>query len=192
MRDFLKHILFCLFFVLILVIILLSSNFKLKERFVVSATDSAVVVTGPQTLISPLVSTVNGIVDFINQTPIQVYTNTITMSKKIGSKVKEYAETMTTYNRTPDPGDPDMDHQNGDPTLQDVMINARHQSYIDHLHASDRTFFSLLSSSSATFYKMPFDQQDDALVSIVSDISNKNKNIQAPLQAKIQAMNSED
>ena len=193
---FLKTTFFILFLVLVLVLIKLSYRLEHEDFDAPSASAGTGLGADPsgggQSQLSPIIMTVNSMVDFFNLLPNQLYTSTINMSKSISSKIKEYAETMKTYNRTPDPGDPDIDPANDDVDLKSVMVNDRHGAYLDNLYTSNNPFFNLLASAAADFYKVPFDQQDDAIIATLTKISQSNGSITQPLAVKVQQLQLEN
>jgi len=127
-------------------------------------------------VVSPVIQTVNIIIDSINEIPAKLYKNSMTFSKKIGDHVKKYAETMTTYNRTED--DPE--------NLKSVAINKRHKLYIDNLRKENSPVYQLLVNEANIFYSLKFEDQDAALIGSVTKLAKYNKEIVPPLQKKLQ------
>jgi hypothetical protein len=129
-------------------------------------------------IITPIVATVNNIVDSFNGLTSKVYDNSIAMSQKIGGKVKEYAETMKTFNRSADDCE----------GLRNVVINEVHKKYIDDLVKNHDPLYGKLASQADKFYKVPFEEQNIELIKIITDLSKSNNRITPLLEKKIQEM----
>lgn len=127
-------------------------------------------------VVSPVIQTVNIVIDSINEMPAKLYKNSMTFSKKIGDHVKKYAETMTAYNRTED--DPE--------NLKSVAINKRHKLYIDNLRKENSPIYQLLVNEANIFYSLNFEDQDAALIGSVTKLAKYNKAVVPPLQKKLQ------
>jgi hypothetical protein len=108
-------------------------------------------------IVVPIVATVNTMVDSVNNTTQNMYNNCIQMSKKIGGKIKEYAETMKPFNRSADDCE----------GLRSVSINERHKLYIDDIRKNNTQLYNLLSRTSDILYAAPYDQQEEELQKFV-------------------------
>jgi hypothetical protein len=173
---------------LIIVIIIIYLNRKketFEEKSLITSTDPTITSTNLTVannslslIVTPIVATVNNIVDTFNGLTSKVYDNSISMSQKIGGKVKEYAETMKTFNRSDDDCE----------GLRNVVINEVHKKYIDDLVKNHDPLYGKLASQADTFYKVPFEEQNIELIKIITDLSKSNNRITPLLEKKIQEM----
>jgi hypothetical protein len=102
---------------------------------------------------NPLVDTTNKIIDVFNEVPQKIWENGVASSASIRSKLKQYAEGMTSYNRTPDDNE----------SLKMVTINRRHKVFIDDMKERNKRQYELLTNVSEAFYSTKFEEQDDML-----------------------------
>ena len=176
-----RRILPIVFVTLVLVVVKLSYRIEKYDNVaMMTAASASSSAQDPYLFLAPVISAVNGIVDFVNALPSQFYDKTVGMSMGIGNKIKEYGETMKNFNRTPDTDD----------ALQYVSINTRHKTYIDRLVLTDPARFSNLKDACADFYGLDFDAQDDAIASILTTFYNNNDTVTGLLSAKLASKNA--
>ena len=120
-------------------------------------------------MITPLIVGMNAVIDAVNEIPNKLYSNSVGASKKIKTKIKEYAETMTGYNRTADDTD----------GLKNVTINKKHKIYIDSLPA---TSFAYLTTVADKFYIAPFDNHEPLIQAILLQMSGSNESLALALK----------
>ena len=123
-------------------------------------------------VVNPLVNGINKLIDGVNEIPDKLYTNTMMASKNIGSKVKKYAETMTSYNRSPD------DAEN----LKFVTINKRNKVFIDNMRSKNKALYNTYVKAAKQFYGIKFDNQEDELIKFLTTISKYNTQVNILLQ----------
>jgi hypothetical protein len=116
-------------------------------------------VTRPEfdLLTAPLVSTVNSVVDTINELPKKLHSSVVDMSSSIGNKIKEYGETMQTHAREPDSPE----------SLQSITVYEANKTFIDKVRTSNVAFYDALATQAEAFYKVPFEKQDAALEKVL-------------------------
>lgn len=184
MQSMSKYLVIVLSIILIFLVIALSydvDHFAENDgasSTVKDATDPNVsYVTQPQfnLLTSPILSSVNTMVDFINKIPNQLYDGSIGMATAIKSKIKEYGETMASYNKTPD----DASH------LSSIIINDRHKRLVDSWISSNDPLYGIVAKVASDFYTVPFDEQDSSLIAGLTTIATQNSKITPLLQAKL-------
>lgn len=125
---------------------------------------------GAQLVIKPIVLTMNSIVDAINTVPPVLYAKSSKMSKAISMKIREYAEHMKSFNRSPD------DCTN----LQTVTVNSRHKLYIDAMSPAKRAALAKLASE---FYGVPFGEQEEEIKKILLTLAKQDKRVADALAA---------
>lgn len=125
-------------------------------------------------VLTPIIISVNSIIDTMNEVPVNLYDKCVTMSQKISSKIKEYAETMRSYNRSKD----------DEESLKTVVVNQRHKLYIDNVRKNNTGLYTVLGKVSNEFYQVPFDKQDVKLMEILTVIGNYEPNVEALIKEK--------
>lgn len=126
---------------------------------------------------TPLITTFNLVVSTLNQVPHKIYDNSMKMSKTIGTKIKQYAESMAPYNRTAD------DEEN----LKMIVINKRHKVFIDDL-TKNKDMFRLYADFASKFYKIPLEEQDTELLKFLTLLARFNPSIEPLVSSKLQSL----
>ncbi len=144
------------------------------------ATTSATASSNPSDqlnlIINPIVSSMNSIIDVFNEVPKNLYQKCTSASKTIGTKLQEYAETMKSYNRSP----------NDDENLKrGVSVNHDHKSYLDTMRTRKDVLYDVMRREAAAFYAVDFDKQEDELVIILSRLSTYHSAMQPALTKKL-------
>jgi ferritin-like metal-binding protein YciE len=128
----------------------------------------------------PIVDATNKIIDVFNEVPKKIWTNGVSSSISIRSKLKQYAEGMTSYNRTPD------DSEN----LKMVTINRRHKVFIDDLREKNTRLYEYFVNISKDFYKTKFEEQDGELIRHLMDLTKVYPQLDSLITKKIKKMDS--
>jgi hypothetical protein len=115
----------------------------------------------------PITHTVNNIVDTLNTIPTVLYDKTVNMSKKIKGKIKEYGETMKSYNRTPDDCE----------GLRNLTINKRHKLFMDNIRSTEDNYYQLLVNHADNFYNTDYQDQDVVMLKSLIEVSKYKKDI---------------
>lgn len=133
-------------------------------------------------IVTPIVSGINNVVDTINEIPASIYSGCVKMSKQIGGKVREYAETMKSYHKSADDCE----------GLRNVAVNKIHKLYLDNLIATKNPLYNTLANKAEDFYKVQFDDQETEIIKTLIILSKTNEKIIPPLQEKIKAIYADD
>jgi hypothetical protein len=129
-------------------------------------------------VVTPMVATINSLVDNLNGLSTTVYNGCVSMSKSIGGKVKEYAETMKTYNKSAD------DCQG----LETVSVNQVHKKYIDDLVKKHDPLYNTLVTQADNFYTISYEDQDIELIKALTEISKVNSKLTPLIDKKVNEM----
>lgn len=127
-------------------------------------------------VLTPIITNVNAIIDTMNDIPTKLYSKCVVMSHKIGSKIKEYAETMRSYHRSPD----------DEESLKTVAVNRRHKLYIDTIRNTKKDVYSVLDTSAKEFYLISFDDQEDKIMEILMLIGKYDSKVNILVKEKLQ------
>lgn len=120
----------------------------------VPAPDMTALITEKVNIVlTPVVSIFNNVIDTLNTTSAAVYTDAIGMSSSIGTKIKEYAESMKGYSRTDD--------------NKSISVNKDHLEFLDNMQKSNDPLFGVFATEAEMFYKVPFESQNDVLLEIL-------------------------
>lgn len=119
-------------------------------------------VTRPEfdLLTTPLVASVNSVIDTINVLPKKLVSGTLDMSHAISSKIREYGETLQSHARAPD--NPE--------SLSSVTVYTANKEFLDRTRTSNSALYSVLASQADAFYDVPFEDQDKALRDVLLKI----------------------
>lgn len=129
---------------------------------------------------NPIVDATNKIIDVFNEVPQKIWTNGVSSSISIRSKLKQYAEGMTSYNRTPD------DSEN----LKMVTINKRHKVFIDDMREKNNRLYEYFVNISKSFYITKFEEQDAELIKHLKNLTKAYPQLDTLITEKIKKMNA--
>lgn len=123
----------------------------------------------------PVINATNSIIENVNDVSTKLWQNSIKSSTQIRSKLKQYAEGMTSYNRSPDDSE----------SLKMVTINKRHKVFIDNMRRSNFAQFDAYSKVAQDFYGSSFEDQDIMLVTALAKLSKYHPDTTSLIEKKV-------